>query len=193
MMFLYLMTVTENIGTDDSVLESAIFDVANGNAQALSVIYDITYRSVYAYALSILKNKHDAEDILQESFISIWNGADSYKSQSKPLAWILTITRNLCYMKLRSQKRASYMSIDDIIGSLDDVSQATADDKLIMKECLSSLSESEREIVMLHAVSGFKHREIADMLGLPLPTVLSKYTRAIKKLKRFLTQGESGS
>ena len=57
---------------------------------------------------------------------------------------------------------------------------------------LTVLSDTERQIVVLHAVSGFKHREIAAMLNLPLPTVLSKYNRAIKKLRSQLEK-EDGS
>ncbi len=191
MLFLYLTPTAEKMNIDDSKLEFALYQVASGNSDALSDIYDIAHKSVYAYALSILKNTHDAEDVLQDCFISIWNGAKDYKTQRKPMAWIMTITRNLCYMKLRGQKRSSFMNIDDIINSLDEVAEATVEDKLILKECLSSLSPEEREIVTLHAVAGFKHREIADMLDMALPTVLSKYSRAIKKLKKFLTQGET--
>ena len=52
------------------------------------------------------------------------------------------------------------------------------------------LSDEERQIVVLHAAAGFRHREIADMLGLPLPTVLSKYHRTLKKLRTFLEKGD---
>ncbi len=191
MLFLYLTPTVEKMNVDNSKLEFAIYQVAKGNSDALGDIYDMVHRSVYAYALSILKNSHDAEDVLQDCFISLWNGAKDYSSQSKPMAWIMTITRNLCYMKLRGKKRSSFMSIDDIVNSLDEVEEATVEDKVILKECLSSLSDEEREIVTLHAVAGFKHREIAQMLDIALPTVLSKYSRAIKKLKKFLSQGET--
>ena len=61
----------------------------------------------------------------------------------------------------------------------------TAEDRVILSECLRSLSDEERQIVMLHAVSGFKHREIAGLLEMPLSTVLSKYNRAMKKLRKI--------
>jgi RNA polymerase sigma-70 factor (ECF subfamily) len=62
----------------------------------------------------------------------------------------------------------------------------TADDKVVLQQCMEVLSDTERQIVVLHAVSGFKHREIAAYLELPLATVLSKYHRAIKKMKTML-------
>ena len=60
------------------------------------------------------------------------------------------------------------------------------EDRVTVNACLTELSDEEREIVLLHAVSGFRHREIAAFLDLPLPTVLSKYRRALNKLRRML-------
>ena len=190
MLFLYLTSVIETILTDDEKLEGKIFAVAEGNTDALGEIYDMTSKSVFAYALSILKNRHDAEDVLHEVFISIMNGAVGYKAENKPLAWIMTITRNLCYMKHRAQKRSSFVPIEDAMNALERAEDATLEDRIILQECMQTLSDEEREIVVLHAVSGFRHSEIAEMTGLPLATVLSKYARSIKKLKKFLTQGD---
>ena len=60
------------------------------------------------------------------------------------------------------------------------------EDRGVLRACLEQLSDQERQIVALHAVAGFKHREIAALLELPLSTVLSKYNRAIKRLKQYL-------
>jgi RNA polymerase sigma-70 factor (ECF subfamily) len=69
---------------------------------------------------------------------------------------------------------------------MDLCTQMTADDKVMLQQCMEQLSDEERQIVILHAVAGFKHREIAACLELPLATVLSKYHRAIKKMKTNL-------
>ena len=63
----------------------------------------------------------------------------------------------------------------------------TQDDALALREAMTVLSEEERQIVLLHAVSGMKHRELSELLELPLSTVLSKYARALAKLKKALT------
>jgi RNA polymerase sigma-70 factor (ECF subfamily) len=57
---------------------------------------------------------------------------------------------------------------------------------MVIAACMEQLTEQERQIVALHALAGFKHREIAAILRLPLPTVLSKYNRALKKLRQHL-------
>lgn len=65
------------------------------------------------------------------------------------------------------------------------------DDRIVLEGVLSLLSEEEREIVLLYAVSGMKHREIAESLGLKLSTTLSKYYRALKKLREYLEGREA--
>jgi RNA polymerase sigma-70 factor (ECF subfamily) len=64
------------------------------------------------------------------------------------------------------------------------------EDKLVLETTLEILAEDERQIVLLHAVSGMKHKEIAKNLGIPLSTALSKYHRALKKLKENLKEEE---
>ena len=59
----------------------------------------------------------------------------------------------------------------------------SSDEKWVLEELLATLNDDERQIIMLHAVAGFKHREIADLLNLKLSTVLSKHHRGLKKLK----------
>ena len=61
---------------------------------------------------------------------------------------------------------------------------------MVLEQCMKALDDSERQVVILHAVGGMKHRGTAELMGLPLATVLSKYSRAIKKLKSKLEKRE---
>ena len=164
-------------------LDGYIAQMANGDRQAMEQLYRAAGPGVYAYALSILKNSHDAEDILQETFLKVFQNATSYRSQDKPMAWILTITRNLCFRRLRQRQQTTGASTEDFVLHNSAVS---SDDKLIIEACMTVLSVEERQIVVLHAVSGFKFREISKMLSLPLSTVISKYNRSLKKMKAIL-------
>lgn len=172
--------------TSAAVLDDYIAAVAVGDSQALSELYHHTAPGVYAFALSLLKNSHDAEDVLHDCFVSLWSNAGNYRSQGKPMAWILTIARNLCLKVLRDRARMSQLDTEDWRDHMALCSEMTADDKVVLEQCMARLSDDERQIVVLHAVSGFKHREIADLMDLALPTVLSKYHRAIKKLREQL-------
>ncbi len=170
--------------------EACIERISIGETDALSTLYEHTKSAVFGFALSIVQNAQDAEDILQDTFISVNANAYSYKKLGKPLAWMLTITRNLSLMKLRQRKRTAGLSGDECGAFIADASALTSEDKLVLRAALKGIGSDESQIVMLHAVAGFKHRETAKLLDLPLSTVLSKYNRALKKLKAALEEGE---
>lgn len=163
--------------------------VSSGDKSAFHQLYENTARVVYGYALSIVKNPQDAEEVMQETFLKIWTMADTYVAQGKPLAWMFTIARNLCYMKFRQQRHQSDLSLyelQDLEPGADCPQIEQAPEKIMLLLALGKLQEEERQIVLLHEAGGLKHREIAQNLGIPLPTVLSKHRRAIKKLTQDL-------
>lgn len=183
MFLLHLTIQSEFEHTDAETLDACISQVAQKSDIAFAKLYKLTSDSVYGFALSVLKNTHDAEDVLQDCFISIYNAAPSYRSDGKPMAWILTITKNLCYQKLRKNAKISDIPEEDWERYLDSKESITVEDKMIISACMNVLTNEERQIVVLHAVAGFKHKEIAHILNMHLSTVLSKYNRALKKLK----------
>ena len=160
-----------------------------GDREAFRCLYEETAKSVYGYALSILKNPQDAEEAMQDAYLAVWDQADRYRSDGKPMAWIFTITKNLCYMRLRRQAGRNGVSLEELReqesgwepGRLCDGIEL-APEKQMLLEALKSLKEEERSIVLLHDASGMKHREIGELLGMPVATVLSKYRRSLKKL-----------
>ncbi len=159
--------------------------IAAGDKEALHSLYQETRSAVYGFALSILKNTHDAEEVLQDTYIQVFRAAQSYQPSGKLMSWLLTITRNLALMKIRQQARFSGEEPPDI----PDEHPETPDDRMLLQKALDTLAEGERQIVILHAVTGFKQREIAELLDMPLSTVLSKYSRALKKLRLALGDG----
>ena len=185
---IFCLTSANDIRTDKDSgwLDHCLSGIAVRDSQALADLYDSTSASVYAFAFSVLKNPQDAEDVLHDSYLQIYAGAPGYCAKGKPMAWILTITRNLCFQKLRERQRISDIPQEDWEPYLETCERTTPEDKLVLTECMNRLSEEERQIVILHAVAGFRHREIAEFLELPLPTVLSKYSRSIRKLKKYI-------
>ena len=199
MFFFMMMTETSQAAYSerkekDELLDSCLETIANStkdsdDAQdALAEIYRLTSTAVYGFALSILKNSHDSEDVLHDCYIHLYSSAASYRSSGKPMAWILTITRNLCMSKLREKKRRNEADIEDWSEYIEEIGTLSTEERYVIRECMQVLSDEERQIVLLHALSGFKHREIASMMSLPLATVLSKYSRAVKKLQKRLSE-----
>lgn len=172
--------------TADAELDTQLRQIALADRNALEQLYRSTQASVYGFALSILKNTHDAEDVLHDCYVAVWNNAAGYRSQGKPLAWLLTITRNLCLQHMRTQGKRADIAPENWEPFLAGKEEVTMEDRSILRACMEQLSDQERQIVTLHALSGFKHREIAELLQMPLATVLSKYHRAVKRLRQHL-------
>ena len=174
----------------DSLIEELIAQMASGNITSMGKLYELIKTDVYAYALSKLANRVDAEDITHDTFVLIYKYAKQYKPMGKPLAWIFRIELNLVRKHYNDNK--NNVSFDEAIlakpTELDFSTQIVNSE--FLNEIMRSLNEDEREVISLHVVSGLKHREIAKLLERPLSTILSKYNRAIKKLQAY--KGEVG-
>ncbi len=170
-------------------LERLLLQVGQGDRDAFARLYSLTRGAVYALALSLLQDAHEAQDTAQDTFVKVWESAPSYRPQGSPMAWMLTIARNLARSRLRRGGRQVGLEDEEWNAIPADLPAVSPEDRQVLQEALARLGEEERRIVLLHAVTGLKHREIAQLLELPLSTVLSKYHRGLKKL-RALMKGE---
>lgn len=185
---MFSLATVQKADSNAHAVEQCLCNLKHQDMKALEELYDRTSASVFAFALSVLKNAQDAEDVMHDLYVAVWAGAGKYTADGKPMAWIMTITRNLCLQKFRENRRKSDIPEEDWGAFIDDSRKMTPEDKVIIEECMKSLSDEERQIVTLHAVAGFKHREIAALLRMPLSTILSKYNRALKKLQKFMEE-----
>lgn len=171
-------------------LEQLLIRTGQGDREAFARLYSLTRGAVYALALSLLRDAHEAQDVAQDVYVKVWESAPSYRPQGSPMAWLLTVARNMARSRLRQSGRQ--IALDEegwnaIPAAAPDV---TPEDRAVLQGALAELSGEERRIILLHAVTGLKHREIAALLELPLSTVLSKYHRGLKKMKSLM-KGES--
>ncbi len=145
---------------------------------------------LYRFALNIVGNTFDAEDIMQELMIKIWNRIDQFNEIDNQEAWCMTVTRNMAIDKTRSRK----VSVHDISAyhhlKDDDVTQ---DRKMEQDERFGSimllvnqLPEKQKEIIHLRDVEGYSYQEIADMTESTLDFVKVSLHRARKTLKEQL-------
>ena len=183
LMLMLAQTMEQEKVRDREALEKLLVQIAAGDQEALARLYSRARGAMYALALSYVKNAHDAQDITQDTFVQIWDNAPQYRPKGSPMGWILTVARNLALMKLRRLQRHGELDEEQWNAIPADAPGVSSEDRLLLQNALAALEEQERRIVVLHAVTGLKHREIAALLELPLATVLSKYHRALKKLK----------
>lgn len=186
----------ENDGQVD--LDLLLRRMQQGDKKAFQSLYTAAARAVYSYALSILQNRQDAEEAMQDTFLAAWTQCGTYVPSGKPLAWLFTITRNRCYAHLRRCALHPAVSLDELDTedpswqpyTEDAAAEQSAARDLLMR-ALSALTDQERRLIYLHVIASLKHREIAAALNLPLPTVLSRYHRAIGKLRRAISGPET--
>ena len=170
---------------DPHDLEELLRQIALGSQQAFEELYRATDSAIYGYALSLMRNHHEAQDVMMDTYLKIRCAAHLYMPMGKPMAWILTITKNIARTKLRSAGRQ--IPLDDLEETTPSFDR-DSEEAVALEQAMKVLGDQERQILILHAVTGLKHREIAAMLGMPLATVLSKYARSLKKLKKALEE-----
>ena len=181
-----LMTTEYAPAEDRHELQQLLIHIAGGECEALAELYQRTRSAVYGLALSYLKNAQDAQDLTQDVYVQVWDRAEQYRLIGSPMGWLLAVCRNLCLMRLRREERHAALSEEEWDAIPARECGLDADERALLQGALASLADEERRVVLLHAVTGLKHREIAALLELPLPTVLSKYHRALKKMRSFL-------
>ncbi len=171
-------------------LDEQMKRLQNGEVGALENIYCETRRAVYYTALSVVKDRMLAEDVMQSCYLAVVRSADQYRTGTNARAWIVKIARNLALNLVK--KRGRELSVDEretphLFGS------EGAEEYGFLIDCARrNLPDEEFNILMLAAVDGYKRREIARILEMPLPTVTWKYHRAVKKLREILDGEKDG-
>ncbi len=169
-----------------NVDETLISRIGQDDQVAFRELYETVNKPLFAYIISLVRDPNVAQDILQETYLKIRSAAHLYRSQGKPMAWIFTIARNLANMYFRQSYRVLDDPIDEISSRHLEIQDNDRSDMIVTKILLNEIDEEERSIILLHTVSGYKHHEIARDLEKPLSTVLSRYTRGIKKLRKLV-------
>ncbi len=164
-------------------LDRLLLRIAEGDNAAFEELYLRTKRGVYAFLYTYFHNAADTEDVMQTVYLNIKRGIQSYRKGTNARAWILQIAKNLALSELRKKKRE--VPTEDI--ELPPVLHEGG--RVEVKELMDKvLTEEEQRIVTLHVLWGYKHREIAEIVGCPTGTVTSKYKRSIEKLKKYIKE-----
>ncbi len=171
--------------TDNEVLDKLLCRMKFGEEKAFEELYELTSRKVFAYLLSIVSNYHSAQDLTQDTFIRIRKNVDKYQS-GNAFAWIIQIAKNTAYNEISKRKKV----IPTDFGERDKSGSYRIDETNVpvLEIIATRLDETDRKIILMHLSGGFKHREIANDLGIPLGTVLWKYNKAIKTLQKIIKE-----
>lgn len=165
-------------------LDKLMKKLSRGDESAFEQIYAQTRKTVYYIALSIVKERALAEDVMQNVYLSVLKNAKQYRAGTNASAWIARITRNEALKTQKSRARVSY--VDERQNLQFFGTQQTDDYSLLIDLAKNILAEDEFVILMLITASGYKRREISKMFDIPVSTVSWKFTQALKKLRKSL-------
>jgi RNA polymerase sigma-70 factor (ECF subfamily) len=160
-----------------------IADVANGDETAFRQLYERFADRVYRYAYTILRGKHLAEEVAQETMIAVWKGASKFAGRSKVSTWIFGIARNQAYSLVRKEIRTE--RVPDVSLIQPDPAPGIHRQEMVAR-ALERLSDDHREVVFLTFYEGLSYREIASILDIPTGTVKSRMFHAKKQLAEVL-------
>ena len=183
---------------DDSRAEE--FDllrrIALGERMAFEALYDRYVNILYASALKFVKEDADAQDVVQDVFIQIWDKAKLYDpAKGKPLTWALTLTRNRSIDRIRAIQRRTRLRdefeaetvMDESVGVREALSGVDASEKgQILRAAVSQLSPQQKKVIELAYFGGLTQTEIAEKLGEPLGTDKARARRGLLRLKELL-------
>jgi RNA polymerase sigma-70 factor, ECF subfamily len=169
--------------------------VAQRDKAAFGQLYDQYSGILFSIAVRVLRDEKDAEDVIQEVFVQIWNKAASYDATAgKPLNWFITITRHRSIDRLRAlQRRFEY--IHELTESLE--AEATdagtwsseveaGERSIVVRGALQNLPAEQREAIEFAFFGGLTHEQIAARLHQPLGTIKARIRRGMLKLRESL-------
>ncbi|GAB1488358.1 sigma-70 family RNA polymerase sigma factor [Opitutaceae bacterium] len=172
--------------------------VADGDRDAFARLYDRFSRPLFSIALRVLNDAREAEDIVHDVFVALWEKSASFESnRGSAFAWCVTMTRNRAIDRVRARKRRGELLSESVPSDLgyevNDAGTGDSADDLWGKEkaaavraALAHLPTEQRAALQLAYFSGLTQQEIAAHLREPLGTVKARIRRGLLKLREFL-------
>jgi RNA polymerase sigma-70 factor (ECF subfamily) len=209
----YGMARTTSHSPDDAAL---VLEVAAGSEDALASLYDRHVDAIYGLAMRLTDDRGLAEEVVQETFLALWNRAELYDPSLGTLtAWLRTIARNRTVDRLRALGRRPKLVPISAAGAEDERDAATLDRLLsrgqivggadvgpgpeaaierlelraAVNAALATIPESERVVIELAYKDELTQTEIAERLGWPLGTVKTRTRRALQRMRQAMTTG----
>ena len=161
--------------------------------RSFTLLYDNYSKSLYGIIFNLIKDKEEAEDVLQEVFVKIWKNIDTYNSSKGRLyTWMLNIARNTSIDKLRSKNfnnNQKNLSTDNFVHILDDNSKTINKiDAIGIKEFIKKLKPKCIQLIDLLFFKGYTQQEASDELEIPLGTVKTQNRNCMNELRLMINE-----
>ena len=163
-----------------------IQECLDGDIKAQFRLYKKYSMAMFNISVRIVGNKMDAEDILQESFVTVFNRLNELENKEVFGSWLKRIVINNSVSLLRS-KRIIFEDLNNSVDFCDEQFEIDdSTDPVVVHNAIKDLPAGSRTILVLHALEGYKHKEISAMLGITESTSKTQYKRALELLNKYL-------
>ncbi len=162
---------------------AALEKISDGDLCAVTVIYERLGRQIIALGRTVTGDHAYAEDVLQETILKIISRIDTYRRDGNAKAWIMSIARNTA-IDIKNGMRTE-ISFDENFETQKLDSQFSPY-SIDLENAMMKLDEIDRQIIVLKVMSGLRHKDIANIVGLSIDAVKKRYRRALTKLKKLL-------
>lgn len=169
-----------------NIHQDIIDQCKDGNTKAQFQLYKLYYKGMYSICLRILNDETEAEDVMQEAFLSAFKKIESYKGEVSFGAWLkkIVINRSLDHLKKRKVK---FEEINERTAQIEDYQMEMKEvDIKILKNAIQSLPDGYRVILSLYLIEGYDHEEISQILGISNSNSRTQFLRAKNKLREIL-------
>jgi len=170
-----------------TTVDQLLYRIQRQDSLALKNLYEVSHGKILGLITRIVHDRHEAEDVLQEVFVKVWQQSMKYTGSGSAWGWICVLARNSAIDRLRSLKSRSYVSADESPELLDQLANASdLTDRHWLGQCLKGLKPQTREAILLSYVKGYSHSELSEKLAAPLGTVKAWVRRGLQELKQCL-------
>lgn len=180
-------------------LSDALIRTGQGDRSAFEAVYKATSAKLFGVCLRIFPDRTEAEEALQEAYLTIWNRAASFEAgRASPISWLVTVTRNRAIDRLRSRGKAGFTSLDDAAEIADpapraDVQMLTDSEDRVLNGCIEGLEQRDAHFIRSAFIGGATYADLATREGEPLGTVKSRIRRALIKLRLCMEGQDTGA
>ncbi len=185
---------------DDTVLVSNFRQGCQNSFEELVSRYET---KVHNLAMRLTRNQEDAEEVLQDVFVTVYRKIDGFEGKAKFSSWLYRVTVNAAFMKLRKRKQDHSVSLDDMLphlqnkaitqkstfGACSDYQAVNNEIRAALETAIGKLPEDYRAVFVLRDIDGLSNKEVGKILSLSIPAVKSRLHRSRlmlrKRLRRF--------
>jgi RNA polymerase sigma-70 factor, ECF subfamily len=170
-------------------LAEALIRTGRGDRSAFETVYKATSAKLFGVCLRIFPDRNEAEEALQDAYLTIWNKAASFESgRASPISWLVAVTRNRAIDRLRARGKAGLTALDEAAEIADpaplaDAQLLASSEDRILHGCIENLDHRDAHFIRSAFIGGATYADLAQREGEPLGTVKSRIRRALIKLR----------